>query len=461
MVASVGRLVTAGPIVGVTALALGVVVGAARPAAQSAIKEIRFSDTKLANGLRVIISEDHAAPVFAIAVNYNVGSRDERKGRTGFAHLFEHMMFKGSANVGPGEHPYLIFMNGGSMNGTTNKDRTLYFEILPANQLDLGLFLEADRMRSLEITGPNLENQRQAVQEERRLSVDNQPYGKTFEVRDELAYENFAYEHSVIGSMADLSAATVDDVSSFFKTYYAPNNAVLSIVGDVDTKATLEKIKKYFESIPAQAAPAAVDMTEPAQTEERRTTIDDGLARLTRIDMVFKIPPSASPDSDALQVLGTVLSNGRSSRFYETIVRQKQLSPSVNAFSQESRGPGLFTVTGIVTPGRKVEDLEAAIDAEIERVKTGAIEPWEMEKARNNARTLLVNNLGSALGRAITLGQDALFYDQPGRLNTTAARIAKVTTEDVQRVAKQYLVKTGRTVVITQPKAAAPAKGGL
>jgi zinc protease len=458
MAASVRRLMAAGLLV--TALVLGAVVGTARPAAQTAIREITFSDTKLKNGLRVIISEDRAAPVFAIAVNYNVGSRDERKGRTGFAHLFEHMMFKGSENVGPGEHPYLIFSNGGSMNGTTNKERTLYFEILPANQLDLALFLEADRMRSLEITAANLENQRNAVQEERRLGVDNQPYGKTFEVRDELAYDNFPYEHSVIGSMADLSAATVDDVTSFFKTYYAPNNAVLSIVGDVDTKATLDKVRRYFESIPSQPAPPVVTVTEPAQTEERRTTLEDGLARLTRLDMVFKIPPGSSPDADALRVLATVLSNGRASRFYEAIVRQKQLAPNVAAFSDENRGPGLFSVIGTVAPGKSVADLEAAIDAEIERVKTGPIEAWEMEKARNNARSQLVNNLGTALGRAIALGQDALFYDQPGRLNTTAARIAKVTPEDVQRVARQYLVKTGRTVVITAPKAA-PAKGGL
>src|SRR4051794_35964294 len=230
----------------VAASIVGVALKAAAP------PSIRFTDARLKNGLRLIVAEDQTAPVFAIAVNYNVGSRDERKGRTGFAHLFEHMMFKGSENVGAGEHPYLIFSNGGSVNGTTNKDRTLYFEILPANQLDLALFLEADRMRSLEITGPNLDNQRQAVQEERRLGVDNQPYGKTFEVRDELAYENFAYEHSVIGSMADLSAATVDDVAAFFKTYYAPNNAVLSIVGDVDTKVTLDKIRGYFEALPSQ-----------------------------------------------------------------------------------------------------------------------------------------------------------------------------------------------------------------
>ena len=460
MFRSVRRSVAAGPFRLAIGLPVCVVLGMATAGAQTAITAITFSDTKLPNGLRVIISEDHAAPVVAVAVNYNVGSRDERKGRTGFAHLFEHMMFKGSENVGPGEHPYLVFANGGSMNGTTNKDRTLYFEILPANQLDLALFLEADRMRSLEITAPNLDNQRQAVQEERRLGVDNQPYGRTFEVRDELAYENFAYEHSVIGAMADLGAATVDDVAAFFKTYYAPNNAVLSIVGAVDTRTTLDKVRRHFGSIPSQPAPAAVDMTEPAQTEERRTTLEDGLARLTRLDMVYKIPPSSSADADALQVLGTVLSNGRSSRFYEAIVRQKQLAPTVNAFSGESRGPGLFSVVAMLTPGRNVADLEGAIDAEIERVKAGAIEPWEMEKARNNARSQLVSNLGSALGRAITLGQDALFYDNPGRVNTTASRIAKVTADDVQRVARQYLVKSGRTVVITVPKAA-PTKGAL
>jgi predicted Zn-dependent peptidase len=438
--------------------ALGLV--AALGVAAAPVKKITFTDTKLKNGLRVIISEDHSAPVFAVAVNYNVGSRDERKGRTGFAHLFEHMMFKGSANVGPGEHPHLIFANGGSMNGTTNKDRTLYYEILPANQLDLALFLEADRMRSLDITKANLDNQRNAVQEERRLGVDNQPYGKTFEVRDELAYENFAYEHSVIGSMADLSAATVEDVSAFFTTYYAPNNAVLSIVGDVNGKTTLDKVRQYFESIPSQPAPVPVDMTEPAQTAERRTTIEDALARLTRIDMVYKIPPSSSPDDDALRVLATVLASGRSSRFYENIVRQKELAPAVSAFASENRGPGLFTMVGTVNPGKNVADLEAAIDAEVERVKTGPIADWEMEKARNNARSQLVSSLGSSLDRAVTLGEDALFYNNPDRINTRADNIAKVTAADVQRVAKQYLVKTGRSVVITMPKAA-PAKGEL
>ena len=428
--------------------------------AASPVPRIQFTDTRLKNGLRLIVSEEHAAPMFSIVVNYNVGSRDERMGRTGFAHLFEHMMFKGSENVGPGEHPYLMFMNGGSMNGTTNKDRTMYYESLPANQLDLALFLEADRMRSLAITKAILDNQRNAVQEERRLGVDNQPYGKTFEKLDELAYENFAYKHSTIGSMADLDAASVEDVAAFFKTYYAPNNAVIAIVGDVDAKSTIEKVRKYFETIPSQPAPPPVDMAEPAQTEERRATLEDPLARLTRIDMAYKVPPSSSPDDDALTVMATILSGGRSGRFYEAIVREKQLATNVSAGSSESRGPGLFNVVGMTQPAKSVADLEAAIDIEIEKLKTGPIADWEIEKARTGARSGFVNSVGSSLQRAVLLSEYAMFYDKPDLINTRAESIAKVTAADVQRVARQYLVKTGRTVVTTAPKAV-PAKGAM
>src|SRR5215204_522583 len=344
-------------------LALG--LAAAATLAAAPVSKIQFTDTKLKNGLRVIISEDHAAPVFSIVVNYNVGSRDERKGRTGFAHLFEHMMFKGSENVGANEHPYLAFMYGGNMNGTTNKDRTMYYEVMPSNQLDLALLLEADRMKSLVITKDALDNQRNAVQEERRLGVDNQPYGKSNETLNELAYDNFAYEHSVIGSMRDLDAATVDDVASFFKMYYAPNNAVIGLVGDVDTKTTIAKLNKYFGAIPMQPAPTAVDMTEPPQKEERRVTIDDALARLPRLDMAYKVPPGNHPDADALSVLGTVLSGGRSGRLYESIVRQKQLSTGVFAGGAgNSRGPGLFSFGGTPLPGKTVAELEAAIEEE-------------------------------------------------------------------------------------------------
>jgi zinc protease len=426
----------------------------------AAAAKITFTDTKLKNGLRVIISEDHSAPVYSIAVTYNVGSRDERKGRTGFAHLFEHMMFKGSEQVGPGEHFTLVFNNGGNMNGTTNQERTLYFETLPSNQLDLGLFLEADRMWSLEITKENLDNQRNAVQEERRLGVDNQPYGKTFEAIDELAYENFAYEHSVIGSLEDLNAASVDDVKAFFKTYYAPNNAVLSIVGDVKTAEVLEKARKYFERIPSQPAPPPMDFKEPAQTAEKRQTLTDSLARLPRLDIVWHVPPALAPDDDALTVLASILGSGRSSRFYENLVRQQQLTSSVSASSTGNRGPGLFRVGATALPGKSLADLEKGIYAEIEKIKTGTIEAWELEKARNNWKRTMAGNLGSSLNRAISLGRYAAFWDDPNLINTYADRIVAVTPADIQRVAKQYFVETNRTVVITMPKGASGDKEG-
>jgi predicted Zn-dependent peptidase len=443
-------------------VAVGVSLLTALAAASTAPK-VTFSETRLKNGLRVIISEDHVAPVFSLAVAYDVGSRNERKGRTGFAHLFEHMMFKGSENVGPGEHFMLIFNNGGNMNGTTNKERTNYFETLPANQLDLALFLEADRMRSLEITQDNLDNQRNAVQEERRLGVDNQPYGKTFETIDQLAYGNFAYQHSVIGSMEDLNAASVEDVAAFFKMYYAPNNAVLTIVGDVQTDEALAKVRKYFEPIPSQPAPPAVDIAQPAQREERRQTIDDALARLPRLDLAYRLPPAPSKDEYPLSVLGTVLSGGRSSRFYEQIVREKQLASNVSAGAAMSRGPGLFRVVAIAAPGKAMADIEKAIEEEIERVKTGPIADWEMQKARTSARSAFIGSLGSSLSRAILLSEYALFYNDPDLINRRADQIAKVTAADVQRVAREYLVPQNRTVVITNPKGkgSGSGQGGL
>ncbi len=427
------------------------------PVSAQSVPRVTFTDTVLANGLRVILAEDRNAPVYSIAVTYKVGSRDERKGRTGFAHLFEHMMFKGSENVGPGEHFTLVFNNGGSMNGTTNKDRTLYFETLPSNQLDLGLFLEADRMRSLEITKENLDNQRHAVQEERRLGIDNQPYGKTFEAVDSLAYDNPAYEHSVIGSMDDLNAASVEDVAAFFKTYYAPNNAVVAIVGDVRKNEVLTRVGRYFETIPSQPPPPAVDMSEPPQRAERRMTIDDALARLTRIDIAYKVPPSRSADDDALRVLATILGGGgRSSRLYEQIVRQKQLASSANAFKGETLGPGLFQVFAMVNPGKSAADVEAALYEEIEKLKTSPVADWELEKARAIARRGLVAGLQSSLQRAILLSEYAALADDPELINTRAARLNAVTAADVQRVAQKYLTIENRTVVITNPK---PASG--
>jgi zinc protease len=421
---------------------------------------VDLKETTLKNGLRVITVEDHSAPVVALSITYNVGSRNEREGRTGFAHLFEHMMFKGSENVGSGEYYMLIFNNGGNMNGTTNEDRTNYFAVLPANQLDLALFLESDRMKSLAITKENLDNQRNAVQEERRLGVDNQPYGKSSERQQELLYDNFAYKHSVIGSMDDLNAATVEDVASFFKMYYAPNNATLVLVGDFKTPEALAKIRSNFESIPRQPDPPAVDMTEPQQKAERRDTLSDMLARAPRVDLAYKAVAGNTADFYALQVLAAVLQSGQSSRLYQKLVKEKEMVTNVGGFMDEKRGVGAFYSNATLRPGVKTEDVEAAIYAEIERLKKEPIADWELQKAKNTTRRNLINGLQSSLLRAITIGQYAVYYDDPGLINTRLDKVAAVTKEDVQRVANKYLLDTNRTVVITMPQAKAkPATG--
>jgi len=439
-----------------TVLAVALLTAAAGAQTASPVRPIQFSDTRLANGLRVIISEDHFAPVYAIAVSYSVGSKDERPGRTGFAHLFEHMMFKGSDNIGPGEHFFLVFNNGGSMNGTTNTDRTLYYEVMPRNQLDLGLFLESDRMRSLAITKENLDNQRQAVQEERRLRLDNQPYGKSAERFNELAYDNPAYHHSVIGSMEDLNAATVEDVAGFFRTYYAPNNAVVAIVGDVDTKDTLTRVEKYFGNIPRQPSPAPVDLAEPEMKAERRETMQDRLARLPQINIGYKIPPATHADFPALSALGQILGNGESSRLYQRLVKTQELCANIGSGSTQRLGPGLFNITCAVRPGKNIADAEAAITDEIARLQTAAVTSEELQRIRSSARRGSVSIRESTLARAQSLADNAAVYNDPNRINTNAQKIAAVTAADVQRVAGRYLQTTNRVVVHTLP-ATAPA----
>lgn len=414
---------------------------------------MEFTDTTLDNGLRVIIAPDHAAPVIAVSLTYNTGSRNEKQGRTGFAHLFEHMMFEGSANVGKGEHMLLVQNYGGSLNGSTNNDQTNYFEELPKNQLDMALFLESDRMRALNITQANLDNQRNAVQEERRLRVDNQPYGKSSEELDSMAYDNFAYHHSVIGSMDDLNAATLDDVKNFFRIYYAPNNVVLVIAGDLDQKETLEKVKKYFGGIPRQPAPPAVDMKEPDHDKERRKTMNDALARLPQYRAVYNIGPGNTADTYALQILSSILSNGRSSRLYQHLVHDKQLALNAGAFAQARRGPGLFNVIAIPRPGVKIEDVEKALDDEIEAVKKDGVTQQEMDKVHTQLLRQVIQTRSSMLGIANQLGTATIFYNDPNLINTAYGKLIAVTAEQVKQAAQKYLVPAHRSVVITMPGA--------
>jgi zinc protease len=421
---------------------------------------IPIRQEKLKNGLRVILSEDHAAPTYSIAVAYDVGSRNERQGRTGFAHLFEHMMFEGSENVGKGEMDLLVTNNGGGMNGTTNEERTIYYETLPSNQLDLGLYLEADRMRALAITQANLDNQRSAVQEERRLRVDNQPYGQLVDALPELAYDSFPYHHSVIGSMDDLNAASLEDVSGFFKTYYAPNNAVLSIVGDFKSDELMAKIKKYFESIPAQPAPAPVVVQEPPQTAERRKTLVDSFAPLARIDIAYKIPAGNTPDWYALQVLSNVLSAGQSSILNQKLVRDKEVATATGAFVGEQRGPGLFRLIAIIRPGKSPEDVEKMIYEEIDRAKAKPYDGEVLSKVKMLNRRNQITGMTSTLNRAASMADDAIFFNDPALIYSDVEKYNAVTAADVQRVAQKYLVETNRTVIVTSPKPKTAGNGG-
>jgi zinc protease len=417
------------------------------------LPHVNFAESRLDNGLRVIIAEDHTAPVFGIAVTYNVGSRNERPGRTGFAHLFEHMMFEGSENVGKGEHFILVFNNGGNMNGTTNEDRTNYFESMPKNQLDLALYLESDRMRSLAVNQSNLDNQRNAVQEERRLGEDNQPYGHAFEDVENLAYDNFAYKHSTIGSMSDLNAASVDDVKDFFRIYYAPNNAVLSLVGDLNTADTLARVKKYFGSIPSQPAAPPVDMTEPPHYGMRTETIDDPLARTPLLIMSWHIPAGNTPDNYAMQVAANVLGQGQSSRLYQDLVKQKQLATQVFVQASERRGPSLLMIFAFVRPGVNPDDCRKEILDQIENLKKEGISAQELEKARVQDLRSHIQRRQTALGAAMLLGQYAVYFDDPDLINTMLDKYNAVTADQVRAGAQKFLVSNEMSIVTDLPAA--------
>ncbi len=438
----------------VAGLALCLGLGATLALAQGVtVPKVEFRDLKLDNGLRVILIPDHSAPVYSIDVCYNVGSHNEHPGRTGFAHLFEHMMFEGSQNVGKGEHFILVLNNGGGMNGTTNEDRTTYFEELPKNQIDLGLYLESDRMRALNITQANLDNQRHAVQEERRQGIDNQPYGRANLDLDSLSYDNFAYKHSTIGSMTDLNAASVQDVADFFRIYYAPNNAVLTLVGDFDPDQAFEKVKQYFGSIPRQPDPPKVDLIEEEHYGERMETIYDPLARLPEIDIAYHIPPGNTPDNYAMQELAIILGQGQSSRFYQHLVKDKQLASDVSAFADRRIGTSQIYISANPRPGVKTEDLAKGIDDEIAAVVKDGVTPEELAKAKTQLLRRFIEQRRSSLFTSILMGEYVVYFNDPNLINTTLDKENAVTLDQVNADAKKFLVRDQRTVVTTFPAA--------
>lgn len=421
---------------------------------------VPFVYYKLPNGLKVVISEDRIAPVVTVAVYYNIGFRVEPKGRTGFAHLFEHMMFQGSANVKKFEHAKLVEANGGSLNGSTRLDHTNYYQTLPSNRVEMGLWLESDRMRSLDVTAENLKNQQNVVSEEVRVNVLNQPYA-LFEWLDLWinANQNWYNAHNFYGDLTELEAATLEDVRSFFKSYYAPNNAVLTVVGDVNTEEVKKMIEKHFAGIPTANVPAKPDVIEPAQTKEKRLGQTDKLAKLPALAIGYHLPDQKSPDFAPMVLLNLILQGDDSSRLYQRLIKEKEmtldLTGGVNAglgneFDYD--GPMLLTTRTTYKPGIKADAVIAELDAIVADIVAKGVTAKELADAKVRFRSSYYDQLESGFGKANLLASFALFRDEPALINTSLQSFENVTAAQVKTVAAKYLVASNRTIIDRVPE---------
>jgi len=415
---------------------------------------------KLPNGLKVVISEDHIAPVVTVGVYYNVGFRVEPKGRTGFAHLFEHMMFQGSANVKKFEHAKFVEANGGSTNGHTDFDYTNYYETLPSNRVEMALWLESDRMRSLDISDENLKNQQNVVSEEVRVNVLNQPY-QFFEWIElwKNAFTNWNNAHNGYGELSEINAATIEDVRSFFKTYYAPNNAVLTIVGDVDVAEVKKMVDKHFVGIPAQSTPPKADLSEPAQSKEKRVSQPDKLANLPALATGYHMPAQNSPDFPAMALLVQILQGDDSSRWSQRLVKEKELTldltGGLNYFGNEFdyTGPMIMTTRTTYKPGHTADEVLKEMDAVTADVVAKGITDKELADAKVRFRSNFYSQLESSFGKAHLLSVLALFRDDPNQINSLLTPFENVTAAQVKAAAAKYLVASNRTVIDRVPEA--------
>lgn len=439
---------------------------AAPPAATSTAKatalELDVRQAKLDNGLRVVMAPDHTAPTVAIDVVYDVGGRNEERGHSGFAHLFEHMMFQGSANVPRGEHFKLVSGHGGTLNGTTNSDRTNYFEMMPQSELALALWLEADRMKSLDISQKNFENQRAVVKEEYRMRVENVPYVPA-EIRlSEMVFQGYwPYEHSAIGSMRDLDAAQLEWVRAFHDAYYAPNNAVVSIAGDFEPDQALELVKKYFgHARPLAQLSKYEPGAMPEQTQPRDAVVEDAHAKLPGILWGWAIPQNRDPDHYALELAAMLLSDGESSRLYKSLVREKSVAIEVEAGAEGHRGPDMFEVSAKLAGGAKVADVEKMMAQAISDVAKNGPSDAEMQKLQNRIQAKFLLGLQSNFARAQKLAEMELYFGDAKLLNTELSRYLAVTKADIKRVVGKYLTPARRSRIEVKPAAtstAAPA----
>src|SRR4051794_28988003 len=427
------------------------------PSSTSDLTAIAFSERTLDNGLRVIVAPDHLAPVVAINIWYVVGSRHEQPGRTGFAHLFEHFMFQGSRHVTKAEHFSLIQSAGGVNNATTYFDRTNYFETLPSHQLELALWLEADRMATLldALDQENLDNQREVVKNEKRQSYDNRPYGSFYEKLMATVFPpEHPYSHTPIGSMEDLNAASVDDVITFFKTWYAPNNAVLSIVGDVDEEEAHAAAARYFAPIPANPniVQPPVDPISPVIGGEVRETVPDNVP-LTRVHFGFRCPPFGSAEYDALEVCAQILAGGRGSRLYRTLVRERRIAQDVAAFGLPlTDGASFFGGWVTARPDSDAEACERAFLAELQRVVDEPVTDDELARARALIEASELGALGRVEEVADRFSMYAALFGDPNLVNEQLDRYLAVTAQDIQSVARDVFRADNRVVLTYVPR---------
>jgi predicted Zn-dependent peptidase len=447
-----------------TAAAIALLVGAAAilPAAESDF-HIPFEKYTLKNGMRVVLSRDNAVPVVAVYLIYDVGARSEEQGRTGFAHLFEHMMFEGSANVKKGEHFKYVQSNGGTMNGSTHPDYTDFYETMPSNKLGLALWLESDRMRSLAITAENLKNQQEAVKQEKRLSFDNQAYNTAIiESWPALIYGNFQSSHSLIGSFEDLNAASVGDVAKFFKTYYAPNNAVLTIAGDFQAADAKKTIEQYFGDIPSQPAPKRPDMAEPVRAEGKTETVPDQHARVPGIVIGWPAAKRHSQEWYALGMLDAVLTGGESCRIQLDLVKGKQsviqfqagLGWPFESFS-DFKDPGIYGAFLLYKPTFQAQQIVDQFQEEIDRIAKDGVDEKELSRVKSVLRYGKITGLQSSMERAKLLGQYELLDGKPEMVDQDFTNLFTVTSEQMQAAAKKYLTAARRDVMVIQPALAA------
>ncbi len=415
---------------------------------------VSIQRASLDNGLHIVMNPDHAAPTVAVSVTYGVGSSAEVEGRTGFAHLFEHMMFQGSKHAAKGQHFTLISDRGGTLNGTTNSDRTNYYEVLPANELELALWLESDRMRWLSVTPENFENQRAVVEEEFRMRIANQAYVPGTLRLGELVFQGYApYAHPTIGSMADLDAAKFDWVKDFHDQHYAPDNAVVTIAGDFEPDQAMALVQKYFGPAEKKNPPALVFAPLPEKPNAGRATMEDTNARTPGFMYGFMIPPSRTPEHYALELATVLLADGESSRLYKKLVHDRAVAERVSAWTDDHKGPDQFSVMAVLTDKGKLPDVEAAIDAELALLRKTPPKAAELEKAKKRLRSSFVFGLQTNNGRAIQLGEFESYWGDARLLAHELSQYLAVTPEAVQQAAAKYLTPERRSLVEVLPAA--------